>query len=198
MSNSPNFWAEWLDTAEIRQNANQVKEEDVKRVQEQGKQAKQAQQAIKKDKDKNAHLSLFLSFLLKNIKNDKLITLLYNAFFKVKHPQSNIVYLRKNINTQIIVGIFVPFYKEEAEKSKVIDLYSSILPQKTMQTVAEYISYLKSLSGLYHDNIPIDKDSLISFITELIMNYMRVYTDKETPERKQLIQLEVAKFLYNK
>lgn len=197
MSTSPNFWAEWLDTAEIRQNANQIKEEDVKRVQEQGKKAKQAQQAIKKDKDDNAHLSQFLTFLLKNIKNDKLITLVYNAFFKVKHPQSNIVYLRKNINTKIIVGIFIPFYKQEAEKSKVMPFYSSILMQNTTNTVADYVSYLKKLSGLYHDNIPIEKDALIAVITAIILQYTNINTDKDILERKQLIQLEVAKLLYN-
>jgi hypothetical protein len=42
-----------LDSAEIRQDANKVSEEAVKRVQEQGKKAKQAQQDIKKDKDQN-------------------------------------------------------------------------------------------------------------------------------------------------
>lgn len=196
MADSLNVWSEWLDTGEVRQDVNKVTEDAIKRVQEQGKKAKQAQQAIKKDKDENGHLSEFLSFLLKNVVNDKLIVLLYNTFFKVKHPQSNITYLRKNINTRVIVGIFVPFYKQKAEEYKVMPFYASIIPAQSFHTIADFVDYLKKLSWLYHDNVPLDKDTFIQFLTEMVMIYTQVYTDKENLERKQYIQLELSKFLY--
>lgn len=198
MTSSPNFWIEWLDSADIRQDANKVSEEAVKRVQEQGKKAKQAQQDIKKDKDQNEHLAKFLSFLLKNTKHEKIIPLLYDTFFKVKHPQSNIVYLRKNINSKVIVGIFVPFYGEQSREYKIHTLYESILPSQSIQNIAQLVEYLKRLSSLYHDNIPLDKDNLTKFLTELALLYIPAYIDKDLIERKQLIQADIAKYLYTK
>lgn len=198
MTSSPNFGVEWLDSGEIRQDANKVSEEAVKRVQEQGKKAKQAQQDIKKDRDQNAHLAAFLSFLLKNTKHEKIIPLVYNTFFKVKHPQSNIVYLRKNINSKVIVGIFVPFYRQQAQEHKIWPLYDAILPSWPIQNIVQLVDYLKKLSSLYHDNIPLDKDNLTQFLTELSLLYIPAYTDKELSERKQLIQLDISKYLYAK
>jgi len=198
MPSSPNFGVEWLDSAEIRQDANKVSEEAIKRVQEQGKKAKQAQQDIKKDKDINGSLAAFLSFLLKNTKHEKIIPLLYNTFFKVKHPQSNITYLRKNINSKVIVGIFVPFCRQQVQEYKIWPLYDNILPSWSIQNIDQLIGYLKKLSSLYHDNIPLDKDNLTQFLTELSLLYIPAYTDKELPERKQLIQLDINKYLYAK
>lgn len=197
MTNNPNFGVEWLDTAELKQDSNKISEEAVKRVQEQGKKAKQAQQAIKKDKDTNTKLSAFLTFLLKDIKNEKLVSLLYNTFFKVKHPQSDIVYLRKSINTKVIVGIFVPFYKTQAEQYKVRDLYKDLIPS-SITNIKDMTSYLKNLAKTYHDNIPLDKGTLIQFVTECAITYLQSHKEKPVAERRQLAQLEVAKHLYGK
>jgi hypothetical protein len=108
---------------------------------------------------------------LKDIQNEKLINTLYNTFFKVKHPQSNIIYLRKNINTKVIVGIFVPFYIKQAQEYHVIDLYKDILP-KEVKTTEELVSYLKKLAKLYHDNIPLDKQLFVMFIAECIAEFL--------------------------
>jgi hypothetical protein len=186
-----------LNTAELRQDTNKVSEEALKRVQDQGKKAKQAQQDIKKDKDINNKLSNFLSFLLKNIQNNKLISLLYNTFFKVKYPQSNIVYLRKIINTKVIIGIFVPFYQTQAQEYHIRDLYKELMPNQ-IKTIEDMTNYLKNLAKTYHDNIPLDKESLIAFVTECTITYLTVYQEKEAKERRQIIQLEVAKHLYGK
>jgi len=82
---------------------NKVTEEAVRRVQDNQRKAKQVQQQIKQDKDNNEKLAHFLIFLLQNITNEKLITTLYETFFKTKHPKTNVTYLRKNINTVVIV-----------------------------------------------------------------------------------------------
>jgi len=197
MSNNANIGIEWLDAAELRQDTKKVSEEAIKRVQEQGKKAKQAQQDIKQDKDVNDKLAKFLSFLLKNIKQERLIQLLYNTFFKVKHPHSDIVYLRKTINSKIIVGVFVPFYPNQAKEYKITELYSAILPSE-IKDIKTFVSYLKNLSIAYHDNIPVDKDLFLQFTTALASIYIPVYTEKTPLERKQLIQLDIAKYLYNK
>jgi hypothetical protein len=53
---------------------NKVTEEDRKRVQEDSQKAKQASQQIKKDKKTNNDMANFLSYLLKNINNDKIVS----------------------------------------------------------------------------------------------------------------------------
>jgi len=197
MSNTPNIGAEWLDSAEIKQNTNQITEDAVKRVQEQGKQAKQAQQEIKQDKKTNAGLSDFLTFIIRSIKNENLINLLYNTFFKVKHPENNITYLRKNINTKVIIGIFVPFYTQKAQEYKVTPLYEKLIGKDTIKSIPHFVQYLKTLAKTYHDNIPLDKDTFTKFITEVILLHMPIHKEKDITERRQLIQLEVAKNLYS-
>ncbi|MEI8092093.1 MAG: hypothetical protein WCG98_08095 [bacterium] len=51
--------------------------------------------------------------MIQTVKNDTLINDMYETFFKTKHPKTDITYLRKNINTIVIVGIFAPFYPTE-------------------------------------------------------------------------------------
>jgi hypothetical protein len=75
----------------------------VQRVQSQAKQAKQIAQQIKKDKAINYHLAQFLAFLLKEIQNEELIKAITDTFFKTTNPKDQITYLRKDINTYVVV-----------------------------------------------------------------------------------------------
>lgn len=163
--------AEWLDVAKIRDQQNQVTEEDVQRAEQQAKQAKQAQQDIKKDKKKNEHFAVFLTFLMKNIKNEKIISYLYNTFFKTRHPKNNILYLRKNINIIVMVGMFVPFFMQEAEKQHITTLFKDFLPSKPI-TIDKYIVYLKKLAEKFHDNIPLDKENLLNLLIEITITFI--------------------------
>ncbi len=197
MGEAPNFGIQWLDSADIQQSSNKISEEAVKRVQEQGKKAKQAQKAIKDDRQTNTNIAKFLSFLLKNINNNRLTHLLYNTFFKVQHPHNNITYLRKTINSKVIAGLFIPFYTKKAQEYNIIQLYQDILT-KPIKSIEDFTTYLKKLATVYHDKIPLDKESLILLVTECCLTYIPSHTDQNTNERKQLIQLEVSKHLYGK
>lgn len=75
----------------------------MQRVQSQAKQAKQIAQQIKKDKAINYHLAQFLAFLLKEIQNEELIKAITDTFFKTTNPKDQITYLRKDINTYVVV-----------------------------------------------------------------------------------------------
>lgn len=75
----------------------------MQRVQSQAKQAKQIAQQIKKDKAINYHLAQFLAFLLKEIQNEDLIKAITDTFFKTTNPKDQITYLRKDINTYVVV-----------------------------------------------------------------------------------------------
>lgn len=75
----------------------------MQRIQSQAKQAKQIAQQIKKDKAINYHLAQFLAFLMKEIQNEELIKAITDTFFKTTNPKDQITYLRKDINTYVVV-----------------------------------------------------------------------------------------------
>lgn len=154
----------------IREDTNKVTEEAVRRIQQQQQQAKQIQWEIKKDKAINDKLAKFLGFLLKAIKNDQLISQIYTVFFKTKHPKTEMVYLRKSINTIIIVGLFFPFYKTEAEKEGIQWFFEELYGHGDIH-LTKYITYIKNLFIKYHDNIPIDKEEFIELIKIIAEQY---------------------------
>ncbi len=88
-------------------------EEAVRRIQENQKKAQQIGQDIKKDKDTNSKFAKFLTFLLKDIKNDALIKQIYTTFFKTINEETALTHIRKNMNTIVVVGMFMPFYQGE-------------------------------------------------------------------------------------
>ncbi len=99
-------WAiEWIDAGEwVRKDTNKVTEQDVKRAQSDWAKAKKVQAQIKKQKAENSNIANFLSFLLKTIKNEEIISCIYNTFFKVVDSKTDISYLRKSTNNIVIIG----------------------------------------------------------------------------------------------
>jgi len=88
----------------------------VRRVQDDQKKAQQVGQDIKKDKAVNDKFAKFLTFLLKDIKNDHLIKQIYQVFFKTRHEKTDLVHLRKSMNTIVVIGMFTPFYQDEIKE----------------------------------------------------------------------------------
>lgn len=154
-----------------REDVNKVTEEAVRRIQEQSQQAKQIQQEIKQDKAINNKLAEFLAFLVNNLNNEHLIKLLYELFFKTKHPKTGVTYLRKKINTIVVVWLFYPFYTTESKQFWIDIFFDSLLEGHHPITVTSYIGYIKKLSAKYHDNIALDPDILFSFLIEIIHHF---------------------------
>ncbi len=183
---------EWLDIWWApREDVNKVSEEDRKRVQEDGQKAKQASQQIKKDKKTNNDIANFLWYLLKNLSNDKIVSWIYNVFFKVKNPKTDITYLRKNPNNVVIVGIFAPFYKQEIKNFNLITFFENIYDFWNEPTLDWYVKYLKKLSWQYHDNVPIDKEEFLNFLIDVILEFNLVktnLTDSNPLELKKSIE----------
>ena len=167
-----------------REDLNKVTEEAVRRVQDQSQQAKQTQQQIKQDKVINASLAQFLSYLLKHLTNEKLVHLLYELFFKTKNPTTGVTYFRKKINSFVIVGLFYPFYRDAAKEYQLDQFYISLLPHSNTLHLQEYVQYIKKLSHKYHDNIPLDPELFLKFLSEIIQ-YFDLYQIKELPPEKQ-------------
>ncbi len=187
----PNLMSGIDDWEQVRQDVNQVTEEAVKRVQAGSAQAKQIQAQIKQDKAANNDLAKFLEFLLQNIKTEELITAVYNAFFKVTDQKTWATYFRKKINNVVIVGFFAPFFKDKINEYNLDKYYSDILPQWNI-SLDTYVWYIKNLSKKHHDNIPIDKESLLSLLYYIMVEFGLLAS---LPEKKQEMTDEIKKAL---
>jgi hypothetical protein len=65
-----------------------VTEEAVRRIQDQSKKAQQVHQQIQQDKANNNTIAQFLGFLIEAIKNEHIVSLLYDVFFKTRNPET--------------------------------------------------------------------------------------------------------------
>jgi hypothetical protein len=128
----------------------------------------------------------FLSYLLKNINNDKIVSWIYNVFFKVKNPKTDITYLRKNPNNVVIVGIFAPFYDEEIKKLNLITFFEKIYDFWNELNLNLYVKYLKNLSWQYHDNVPIDKEEFLNFLFDVIIEFWLIKTELKNKDPLEL------------
>lgn len=175
----------------VRSDVNQVTEEAVQRVQAQSKQAKQIAQQIKKDKAINTQLARFLSFLMRTIEDEAIIQAIVNTFFKTTNPKNQITYLRKDINSYVVVGFFIPFFLEEAEKAKIMPFYEKLGAAEAANSLKSYISYLGKVSESYHDNVPIDQSQLLNLIILIVQHYLRTKKNLESPSdlREQVLVL---------
>lgn len=158
-------WETWWSLKEW------VTEADVQRVQENARQAKKAAQQLQQDKKQNNQLANFLSFLFSKITNDKIIKWLYDTFFITIDPKTNIPYFRKSMNDVVIVWLFYPFFTEKAVETWVAHYYENLNNSWT-KTIEWYIAYLQELSDNYHDNIPINQNSFIELLAEILKEYL--------------------------
>ena len=165
-------WESWWQLKEW------VTEADVQRVQENARQAKKVAQQLQQDKKQNAQLANFLSFLLDEISNDKIIKWLYDTFFITIDPKTNIPYFRKSMNDVVVVWLFYPFYLEKAEELWVSHYYEN-LSNVGKKSVDWYIAYLQDLSDHYHDNIPISQDSFIKLLVEIFKEFLSNNSNSE-------------------
>lgn len=182
----------WIDDWEqVRQDVNQVTEEAVRRVQAGSAQAKQIQAQIKQDKAINNDLAKFLEFLLKTLKTEELITAVYNTFFKVTDPKTWATYFRKKVNNVVLIGFFAPFFKDKIHEYNLDNYYIDIFPQWNL-SFATYMSYIRNLSKKHHDNIPIDKESLLTLIYYIMVEF---WLTSPLPDKRQQMADEIQKAL---
>lgn len=172
-----------------------VTEADVQRVQENARQAKKVAQQLQQDKKQNNQLANFLTFLLGEISNEKIIKWLYDTFFITIDSKTNIPYFRKSMNDIVVVWLFYPFYVEKAEELWVDSFYKK-LNNSWQKSVEWYITYLQDLSDHYHDNIPINQNSFVELLVEILKEYA---SNEENPESKwNNIEDEYKYIIYEK
>ena len=158
-------WESWWSLKEW------VTEADVQRVQENSRQAKKVAQQLQQSKKENNQLANFLSFLLSEISNEKIIKWLYDTFFITIDPKTKIPYFRKSMNDIVVVWLFYPFYTEKAEELWVSHYYEN-LNWAWKKNINDYTIFLQDLSDHYHDNIPIDQNNFINLLVEMLKEFL--------------------------
>ena len=139
----------------------------MRRVQDNQKKAQQVQQEIKDDKSKNDKFAKFLTFLLREIKDDHLTKQLYQVFFKPDNTDSESNSNKKNINTIIIVGMFAPFYEYEIKEFNLESTYNDLWQFENKVQLKSYISYIKHLLTKHHNNSNIDKKEFTKLLNTI-------------------------------
>ena len=163
-------WEHWWALKE------NVTEADVQRIQENARQIKKIAKQLQQDKKQNSQLADFLTFLLSEISNDKIIKWLYDTFFITIDPKTNIPYFRKSMNDVVVVWVFYPFYIEKANELWVSHYYET-LKWASEHSISWYIQYLQDLSDHYHDDVPINQASFIELLIEIIKEYLSNASD---------------------
>lgn len=180
---------------EVREDTNKVTEAAVRRVQDDQKKAQQVGQDIKDDKATNDKFANFLAFLLKDIRDDRLIKQIYQVFFKTRNEETDLVHLRKNMNTIVVVGMFAPFYQEEIKELGLQTTYEDIFSFDGDIHLTKYINYIKKLLPKHHDNIIINKSEFIKLLT-ILGEYYHL-TEKLSPEKtlefEETLQKEISR-----
>ena len=178
----------------VREDVNKVTEEAVRRVQDDQKKAQQVGQDIKKDKATNNKFAKFLTFLLKDIKSDTLLKQIYHTFFKTRHEETDLIHLRKNMNTIVVVGMFVPFYQEMIKELELEWIYQDIRYFDGDVYLTKYINFIKQLLPKYHDNIIIDKQEFTKLLTDISEYYelTEKLSEEKAIEFKKTIQKELS------
>ena len=181
-------WETWWSLKEW------VTEADVQRIQENTRQAKKIAQQLQQDKKQNNQLANFLSFLLGEISNEKIIKWLYDTFFITIDPKTNIPYFRKNMNDIVVVWLFYPFYLEKAKELWVSHYYED-LNWAWKKNTDDYIIFLQDLSDHYHDNIPIDQSSFIELLVEILKEFLPNTSNSELWDN---VDKEYKEIIYEK
>ncbi len=178
-------WGSGLDDinagGQVREDTNKVTEEAVRRVQDNQKKAQQVGQQIKDDKATNHKFAKFLTFLLKDIKNDVLIKQIHTVFFKSKNEEVENVHIKKGMDTIAMVGIFMPFYQEEIKEFGLESVYQEIFSFDGDIHLTKYITYIKHLLHKHHENTEENKQEFIKLLMQITEYYQ--LTEKFSGEK---------------
>jgi hypothetical protein len=75
------------------------------------------------------------------------------------------------MNDIVVVWLFYPFYTEKANELWVSHYYEN-LNWAWKRNINDYIAFLQDLSDHYHDNIPIDQNSFVNLLVEMLKEFL--------------------------
>ncbi len=164
-------------------------------VAEQERQSKANAGKISGSKAQQSAYAKFLIFLIEKIKSETLISILYNLFFTTKDPYHGTKYIRKSSNYPVIIGMFVPFFRDKIIEYKMQPLYENLYDPTMVINPTNYLIYLKKLAHAMHDNIALDQQLLVECIMEIYKEFniidMKAITNDQYEQIHSLIQKEL-------
>ena len=165
-------------------------------VAEQTRQGKLIAGQIAGSKAQHNAYAKFLTFLLWKIKSEELVRILYNLFFTTKDPYHGTKYIRKSSNYPVIIGMFVPFFRDKIIEYKMQSLYSLLYDPHMIINPTNYLIYLKKLASSMHDNIALDQELLLQCIMEIYKEFHIIDPQALTEEKYEQIHALIKKELY--
>lgn len=176
-------WTEWQESSES-------KEQAIARIEKEQKKATQTRGQIQRSKKDNQALASFMTFLLQNINNEKIIMIAHEVFFHKTEWWSTYV------NHKVFAWTLAPFFRQEAIAAGIEKLYSDMYTPTTTQWLQWYISYLKKLSYTYHDNIALDQQALLQLIIEILKHFHIIDTSEYNDEKKKEFIIDIVHDLF--
>ena len=119
------------------------------------------------------------------------MTAVYNTFFKGTDPKTWATYCRKKINNIVVVWFFAPFFKDKIHEYDLDKYYADIFPQWNI-SLNTYLWYIKNLSKKHHDNIPINKENLLTLLYYIMVEFWLL---SALPDKKEEMTDEIKKAL---
>lgn len=163
-------------------------------IAEQAKATARIAQRIKNSKAQHQAYAQFLNFLLWEL-SDELLTILRKLFFTTTDTKTNISYTRKKTNYPVMIGLFVPFFRNKIIEYKMRPLYEDIYNPTITLTPRSYINYLKILAQSMHDNVALNQHTLLQCIMLIIKEFNLVdpksLEEAKIKEIKTLIKEEL-------
>lgn len=164
-------------------------------VAEQARQGKVIAGKIAGSKAQHTVYAKFLAFLLWKIKSDELISSLYKLFFTTKDPYHGTIHIRKSTNYPVLIGMFVPFFRNKVIEYKMQPLYSPLYDPSQSVTIHSYLVYLKKLAQAMHDNVALDQQLLLQCIMHIFQEFnvvdIKALEENELEEIQSLIKKEL-------
>ncbi len=165
-------------------------------VADQAKASKNIAWRIKTSKQQHHAYADFLTFLLTQIQSEELITTLWKLFFTSKDPHHDIVYTKKSTNYPLMIGIFVPFFRDKIVEFKMKSLYDSIITHPPLSPTT-YLQYLKLLISTMNDNIMLDNELLTKCINLIFSEYHIVNFSNLSESQANDLQLLIQEELFS-
>lgn len=131
-------------------------------------------------------IAQFLTVLFQKIEsNTALLTSFHKVFFRTKDEKGNIL-IRKDTNNMVMIGLFIPFFREEAKKIGLAKFFAPLYPMhQPLHNINQYILYLKRLSYHHHDNKPLNRQDLLTLIVQIIDHYQLVDQEALAPDKQK-------------
>lgn len=193
LENWPQIWS-WAESSESSEKSNEAQ---VARIEAATKKAKQISWIIAQDQKQNDMIAKFLIILLQTIKDDDLIHLFHNLFFRIKDNKTGQMRITSKTNNMLMIGLFVPFYQKEIEQFWLTHFFQTMYPVWQFPTMDNYWPYLQRLTFNHFNTMPVDQKTYLELIVKIKQYFKLITVEEYNDENKSDYLKTMAKWLFD-